>query len=61
MCVCLSTNLQSVAQRLAEPPAAIAGALEGTDEYHLIVRANNAAVEIDTELMVLHKVRCWPL
>lgn len=38
---------------LAEPD--LAGVLEDSPEYHLIVKANNVAVDVDNEVMVVHK------
>ena len=46
-----------IEQRKAQPPTVITGALEGSEEYFLIIRANNTALEIDHEMLVLHKVR----
>ena len=37
------------------PPPAVSGAIESSPEYDLIVRANNTAVEVDNELLVVHK------
>ena len=50
-----------IEQRKAQPPTVITGALEGSEEYFLIIRANNTAVEIDHEMLVLHKVRSLTL
>ena len=50
-----------IEQRKAQPPTVITGALEGSEEYFLIIRANNAALEIDHEMLVLHKVRSLTL
>ena len=52
---------QLIEQRKAQPPTVITGALEGSEEYFLIIRANNTAVEIDHEMLVLHKVRSLTL
>lgn len=40
---------------MTQPPPEVAGALEGSDEYHLIVRANNMAVAVDNDVLVIHK------
>lgn len=40
---------------MTQPPPELAGALEDTPEYYLIVKANNMAVEVDNEVMMLHK------
>ena len=50
-----------IEQRKAQPPTVITGALEGSEEYFLIIRANNAALEIDHEMLALHKVRSQTL
>ena len=50
-----------IEQRKAQPPTAITGALEGSEEYFLIIRANNAALEIDHEMLALYKVRSQTL
>lgn len=52
---------QSIEERMSQPPTVITGALEGSEEYFLIVRANNMAVEIDHEMLALHKVRVLTL
>lgn len=50
-----------IEQRKAQPPTVITGALEGSEEYFLIIRANNAALEIDHEMLALYKVRSQTL
>ena len=50
-----------IEQRKAQPPTVITGALEGSEEYFLIIRANNTALEIDHEMLALHKVRSQTL
>ena len=50
-----------IEQRKAQPPTVITGALEGSEEYSLIIRANNTALEIDHEMLALHKVRSQTL
>ena len=50
-----------IEQRKAQPPTVITGALEGSEEYFLIIRANNTAVEIDHEMLALYKVRSQTL
>ena len=46
-----------IEQRKAQPPTVITGALEGSEEYFLIIRANSTALEIDHEMLALYKVR----
>ncbi|WFD29147.1 U4/U6-U5 snRNP complex subunit prp31 [Malassezia sp. CBS 17886] len=46
---------QSIDGYMAQPPPQVASALEGTPEYFLIVKANNVAVDVDNEVMMLHK------
>lgn len=46
---------QSIDTYMAQPAPELAGALEDTPEYYLIVRSNNMAVEVDNEVMMLHK------
>lgn len=50
-----------IEQRKAQPPTVITGALEGSEEYFLIIRANNTALEIDHEMLALYKVRSQTL
>lgn len=52
-----STNefLASIAHYLELPPPPVAGAIESSPEYALIGRASNIAVEVDNELLVVHK------
>ena len=50
-----------IEQRKAQPPTVITGALEGSEEYFLIIRANSTALEIDHEMLALHKVRSQTL
>ncbi|WFD33347.1 U4/U6-U5 snRNP complex subunit prp31 [Malassezia cuniculi] len=47
--------LASIKHYMALPLPPVAGALESSPEYALIVRANNTAVEVDNELLVVHK------
>ena len=49
-----------IEQRKAQPPTVITGALEGSEEYFLIIRANSTALEIDHEMLALYKVRSQP-
>ena len=51
----LEELLQSIDKHTAQPLPPVAGALESTGEYQLILRANNMAVEVDNEILVLHK------
>ena len=54
-----SASLQALIASIDEkgkqslPP--VASVLEGSDEYELIVRANNMAVEVDEEILVQHR------
>lgn len=50
-----------IEQRKAQPRTVITGALEGSEEYFLIIRANNTALEIDHEMLALYKVRSQTL
>lgn len=50
-----------IEQRKAQPPTVITGALEGSEEYFLIIRANSTALEIDHEMLALYKVRSQTL
>lgn len=50
-----------IEQRKAQPPTVITGALEGSEEYFLIIRANSTALEIDHEMLTLYKVRSQTL
>lgn len=52
----LMRSPQSIQQRMNQAPNNIMGALEDSEEYLLLVRANNMAVEIDHEMLALHKV-----
>ena len=52
---------QLIEQRKAQPPTVITGALEGSEEYFLIIRANSTALEIDHEMLALYKVRSQTL
>lgn len=47
--------------RQQQQPEKSYGGLERSEDYYLIVRANNTAVEIDNELLLLHKVRLFAL
>ena len=47
--------LASIDHYMAQPPPPVAGAVESSPEYALIVRANNTAVEVDNEIMILHR------
>ncbi|AXA49497.1 U4/U6 small nuclear ribonucleoprotein PRP31 [Malassezia restricta] len=51
----LSELLKVIEQRKAQPPTVITGALEGSEEYFLIIRANSTALEIDHEMLALYK------
>lgn len=48
-------------QQQQQQPEKSYGGLERSEDYYLIVRANNTAVEIDNELLLLHKVRLFAL
>ncbi|SJX60404.1 related to U4/U6 snRNP-associated 61 kDa protein [Sporisorium reilianum f. sp. reilianum] len=47
--------LKQIDHCMALPEPDLAGVLEDSPEYHLIVRANNVAVDVDNEVMVVHK------
>ena len=52
---------QQQQQQQQQQPEKSYGGLERSEDYYLIVRANNTAVEIDNELLLLHKVRLFAL
>lgn len=47
--------LRQIDHYMALPEPDLAGVLEDSPEYHLIVKANNIAVDVDNEVMVVHK------
>ncbi|SPO20028.1 related to U4/U6 snRNP-associated 61 kDa protein [Ustilago trichophora] len=47
--------LKQIDHFMALPEPDLAGVLEDSPEYHLIVKANNIAVDVDNEVMVVHK------
>ncbi|TKY90592.1 hypothetical protein EX895_000590 [Sporisorium graminicola] len=47
--------LKQIDHYMALPEPDLAGVLEDSPEYHLIVKANNIAVDVDNEVMVVHK------
>ncbi|KAJ9476801.1 Pre-mRNA-processing factor 31 [Pseudozyma hubeiensis] len=47
--------LEQIDRFMALPEPDLAGVLEDSPEYHLIVKANNIAVDVDNEVMVVHK------
>ena len=47
--------LQQIDHFMALPEPDLAGVLEDSPEYHLIVKANNIAVDVDNEVMIVHK------
>jgi hypothetical protein len=53
-----SASLQSIAHfaALPSPEVSQSGVLEDSQEYQLIVRANNLAVDLDNEILIVHKV-----
>lgn len=57
----LSTNskvhdvLERISHFMSLPEPDLAGVLEDSPEYHLIVTSNNIAVDVDNEVMVVHK------
>lgn len=51
----VASFLATLEHYMSLPPPAVAGAIESSPEYDLIVRANNTAVEVDNELLVVHK------
>ncbi|EST09980.1 Prp31 C-terminal [Kalmanozyma brasiliensis GHG001] len=57
----LSTNsrvhsvLQQISHFMSLPEPDLAGVLEDSPEYHLIVTSNNIAVDVDNEVMIVHK------
>lgn len=52
---------QQQQQQQQQQPEQSYGGLGKSEDYYLIVRANNTAVEIDNELLLLHKVRLFAL
>ena len=42
---------------LAHPPPEIIGAIENHSEYKLILQCNKLSVEIENDVVVVHKVR----
>lgn len=57
--LCSGSKVQNVLDQIdhfmALPEPDLAGVLEDSPEYHLIVKANNIAVDVDNEVMVVHK------
>ncbi len=51
----VTSVLQQIDHFMALPEPDLAGVLEDSPEYHLIVKANNIAVDVDNEVMVVHK------
>lgn len=47
--------LSQIDHYMSLPEPDLAGVLEDSPEYHLIVKANNIAVDVDNEVMVVHK------
>ncbi|PWZ02655.1 Nop domain-containing protein [Testicularia cyperi] len=47
--------MKQIEHYMSLPEPDLAGVLEDSPEYHLIVRANNLAVDVDNEVMVVHK------
>lgn len=47
--------IQQIDHFMSLPEPDLAGVLEDSPEYHLIVKANNIAVDVDNEVMVVHK------
>ncbi|KAN0063123.1 U4/U6-U5 snRNP complex subunit prp31 [Thecaphora frezii] len=47
--------IKQIDHYMSLPEPDIAGVLEESPEYHLIVKANNLAVDVDNEVMVVHK------
>lgn len=51
----VNSVLKQIDHFMALPEPDLAGVLEDSPEYHLIVKANNIAVDVDNEVMVVHK------
>ncbi|PWN54308.1 Nop domain-containing protein [Violaceomyces palustris] len=51
----IDSVMKSIEHFMALPEPDIEGVLEETPEYQLIVKANNLAVDVDNEVMVVHK------
>ncbi|WFC98705.1 U4/U6-U5 snRNP complex subunit prp31 [Malassezia yamatoensis] len=51
----LKEMMESIAHYMDRGRPELSGAPEDLPEYHLIVRANNMAVDLDNEMMMLHK------
>lgn len=47
--------LSQIDHYMSLPEPDLSGVLEDSPEYHLIVKANNIAVDVDNEVMVVHK------
>lgn len=51
----ITVVIDQIDRFMALPEPDLAGVLEDSPEYHLIVKANNLAVDVDNEVMVMHK------
>lgn len=53
----VSADIQDIAKYTANPSdmSSASGPLEENPEYHLVVKANNMSVEVDNEILLVHK------